>query len=57
MTIASTLSGSFASDKEATINIAVDISCEGDDCAALGEQIGAEFPCGIDATGNATVSE
>ena len=57
MTIDSTLSGSFASDKEATINIAVDISCEGDDCAAIGEQIGTTFPCGIDATGSATVSE
>ena len=55
-TLTTTISydGSFTSETEASVNIGVNIACEGDDCALVEAQTGFSLPCDLKGTSSAT---
>ena len=55
--IETSLSGVFASETESTINLSIEVSCEGDDCALVEEQAETSFPCTMASSASGTLNE
>ena len=57
MTIDYSFTGTFDSATEATIAMGTSISCEGDDCSLVEEQLEMSMPCSVMTTSSATADE
>ena len=57
LTVDYSFEGTFSSATETSMILSTDLTCEGDDCPTLEDQLSTKFPCAISSTGAATLNE